>query len=99
MVSVHRPVLTYLVNWQLYTPENGFQGAIERQGSPFLDSAQVFSAIIVRKKNMLEWAPTKTPLHVLSIINWYMNMGTSMIHLRSIKSSLPFSLPSTSLAW
>ena len=55
MVSVHRPVhseitLTYLLTWHwswpLYTPKNGFQGAIKRQGSPFLSFAQVFSALI-----------------------------------------------------
>ena len=35
---------------RLFRPENGFQGAMKRQGGPFLGFAQVFSAIIVRKK-------------------------------------------------
>ena len=40
--------LWYLANWLLYTLENGFQGAIKCQGSPFLGFAQVFSAHIVQ---------------------------------------------------
>ena len=61
--------------------------------------AQVFSAIIVKKKTLPEWAPTKTWLHVLSIIDRHAItcVDTLTIRLRSIKSSLPFSLPSTSL--
>ena len=31
-------------------PENGFQGAVKRQGGPFLGFAQVFSAIFVRNR-------------------------------------------------
>ena len=45
----HAKLLAYLASWPLYFPENGFQGAIER--SPFLAFAQVFSALIIRKKN------------------------------------------------
>ena len=43
-------LLDYLANWPLYTPENGFQGTIKHQGGPFLGFAQVFFALIVRKK-------------------------------------------------
>ena len=51
----HANLLTYLANWPLFTPENGFQGAIKHQGGPFLGGpflgfAQVFSAVIVKKK-------------------------------------------------
>jgi len=56
VVSVNRPVrskitLTYSLTWQTdccNTPEDGFQGIIKRQGSPFLSFAQAFSALIVR---------------------------------------------------
>ena len=44
----HANLLTYLTNWPLYTPENGFWGIIKCQGSPFLSFAQAFSVLIVR---------------------------------------------------
>ena len=44
-------------------------------------------------KKLQKRAPTKTQLRVLSIIDQLRVWGTSTIHLRSIKSSLPFSLP------
>ena len=56
MVSVNRPVhskitLTYSLTLRTdrcKIPENGFQGIIKRQGSPFLSLAQDFSALIVQ---------------------------------------------------
>ena len=83
VVSVHKPVhlkitLTYLVTWQT-DPENGFQGAIKHLGF-----AQVFPAHIVRKncQNRLLLKHSYMYCRLLC-------MGTLMIHLRSIKSSLP----------
>ena len=32
----HANLLAYLVNWPLFTPENGFQGAVECQGFALL---------------------------------------------------------------
>ena len=108
MVSLHRPVhskitLTYSLTWQTdrCTPRRnyGFQGAIKCQGGPFLGFAQVFSALIVRKK-----LPERTPTSLVPRL-WVRGctctvdyrpttcVGTSAIRLCSIKSSLPFSLP------
>ena len=56
-------LLAYLVNWPQYIPEDGFQGAIKRQGGPFPGFAQAFSALIV-----LEQAPAETRLHLLPIM-------------------------------
>ena len=73
---VHRPLhskipLTSSLTWQtdhaLFTPENGFQGAIKRQGFPRLCSS--FLCTYCSKKKMPERAPTKTQLCVLSIID------------------------------
>ena len=87
--------LTLLANQLLYTSENGFQGTIKHKGDLFLSFVQVFFDIFVWKKKIPERAPTKTCLRVLSIIDWstITCVGMSMIRLRSIKSSLPFSLP------
>ena len=62
----HANLLTYLAKWPLYFPENGFQGTIKCQGSPFLVFAQVFSALIVRK-NCQNGLLLKKKLCVLSI--------------------------------
>ena len=84
-----------MVNWACSETSAPFPG-------PFLGFAQVFSVLIL--KTPPEWAPTKTQLHVLPIIDRHsvMCVGTTMIHLLSIKSSLPsmsltinYSRPST----
>ena len=54
-----------LANWPLYTQKNGFDGATKCKGGPFLDFAQVTSAVIVLENIMPELARTKTWLHVL----------------------------------
>ena len=55
MMSVQRPVHskitvynlhTRLANWLQHTTEDGFQGTIKHQGSPFLGFAQAFSVFI-----------------------------------------------------
>ena len=92
----HANLLTYMANWPLFTPENGFQGAIKHQGGPFLGFAQVFSAVIVQKKQKQpEWVPTKTQLRVLSIIDQLCEWA----YRRSAYAQLsPLSTP-TSLTW
>ena len=67
MVSVFR---TYIQKSRRHTLENGFQGAIKRQGGPFLSFAQVFSAFIVKEK------PART--------GSYYNMPTCAVDYRSI---------------
>ena len=67
MVSVHRPVHSKITlttrrlpgKLTAVHPENGSQGAIKRQGGPFL-CFEVFSALIVQK--LPKRAPTKTQL-------------------------------------
>ena len=61
----HAILLAYLANWPLYTPENGFQGAIKRQDGLFLAS---FLCAYCSKK-LPERAPTKKQLRVLSIVD------------------------------
>ena len=56
-------LLVYLANWQQYILEDGFQGAIKRQGGPFPGFAQAFSALIAPQQ-----APTETRLRVLPIM-------------------------------
>ena len=72
--SVHSKItLTYLLtkaNLPLYTPENGFQGALNAKAAPFLSFSQVFSALI---NKLPERAPTKIRLHVLSINPHYVH--------------------------
>ena len=53
----HANLLAYLANRPLFTLENGFQGTIKCQGSPFLGFAQVFSIYCFKK--LPEWTPTK----------------------------------------
>ena len=55
---IHANLLAYLGKLTAYTPENGFQGAIKRQGGPFLGFVQVL------KKKLPERTPTKTRLRV-----------------------------------
>lgn len=45
----HANLLAYVVNWLLYTLENGFFEALLTIG-PFLGYAQAFSVLIVKKK-------------------------------------------------
>ena len=63
-----------------------------RRFFPRLCSSFLCSHLLKKKntKKLPERAPTKTQLCVLSAITC---VGTSTIRLRSIKSSLPFSLP------
>ena len=63
----HANLLAYLANWPLFSLENGFQGAIKRQGSPFLGFAQVSLHLLFEK--LPERAPNKTQLRVLSMID------------------------------
>ena len=89
---VHSKItLTYSLTWPLYTPENDFQGAIKGQGGHFLGFAQVFSALIVRK-NCQNGLYLKTATCTVDYRSTTC-VGTSTIRLRSIKSSLPCSLP------
>ena len=106
MVSVHRPVhskimVTYALTWQtdswraLYTQENGFWSVTKCQGGLFLSFAQTFSVLIV-------WTNCQNRVPLKHGFNYATTgVGTSMIRLHSIKSSLPstFSLPSMSLTW
>ena len=88
----HVNQLVYLANWPLYIAENSFQGTIKCQCAPLLCFAQPFSVLIGKK--LPEWAPTKTRLHVLLIYQYATAcMGTPMICLHSIKSSLPSLYP------
>ena len=65
---VHSKItLAYLKNWLLDTRENGFWGVIKRQDSSFLSFAQAFFCGYCSNKQP-EWAPTKTWLCVLSIM-------------------------------
>ena len=50
----HTTLLSYLANWLLYTPENGFQGAIKRQGGLLKFSLHLLF------EQLPERAPTKT---------------------------------------
>ena len=92
MVSLHRPVhskitLTYSLTWQTdrCTPRRMAFKAFPRLCSSFLCA--------YCSKKLPERAPTKKQLRVLSIIDQLPCVGTATIRLRSIKSSLPFSLP------
>ena len=89
MASAHRIVhskmtltcLAYLANWVLS----------RCSGSPFPCFAQVFFALIVQIK-LSAWAVTKTQL-TRTVDYVTTSMGTSAIHLCSIKSSLPSLYP------
>ena len=51
----HANLLAYIVNWLLYSLENGFFEAlltIECQGGPFLGYAQAFSMLMVKNAGM-----------------------------------------------
>ena len=58
-------LLIYQANWSLYTPENGLQGGIKHQDSPF--QALLKPSLHCCSKKLPEWAPTKTQLCVLWI--------------------------------
>ena len=80
----HANLLTYIVNWLLYTLENGFFEALLTIG-PFLGYAQAFSVLIVKKKKRKcrnGKTIAKTRLCVLSLC-------TSTIGQCSNKFSLP----------
>ena len=91
MASAHRTVhskimLTCWLTWQTecFTPLS------RCSGSPFPGFAQVFFALI--QINLSEWAVTKTQLtHTVDYAAT--SMDTSVIHLCSIKSSLPSLYP------
>ena len=93
-VSVHRPVhskitLTYSLTWQTdcCSPENGFQGAINPPGGPFLGFAQVFSAPIVQKNCQNGLLLKHSYMYYRISVNYVSEHMT--IHLHSTKSSLP----------
>ena len=92
MASAHKTVhskitLTCWLTWQTecFTPLS------RCSGSPFPGFAQVFFALIVQIK-LSEWAVTKTQL-TCTVDYATTSMGTSVIHLCSIKSSLPSLYP------
>ena len=94
MASTHRTIhskimLTYWLTWQTecFTPLS------RSSGSPFPGFTQVFFALIVQIK-LSEWAVTKTQLTCTRTVDYpTTSMGTSAIHLCSIKSSLPSLYP------
>ena len=101
MVSVHKPVhskitLTYSLTWQAdrcTSRRMAFKTLLNAGGSPFLAFAQVFSVLIFEKNCqnglllILKTAMCTVDYRSTTCV------GTSTIRLRSIKSSLPFSLP------
>ena len=101
MVSVHRPIhskitLTYSLTWQTdhFTPRRmAFKALLNAKvAGPFLGFAQVFSAAYYSEK-LPERAPTKKTATCTVDYRSTTCVGTPTIRLRSIKSSLPFSLP------
>ena len=100
MVSVHRPIhlkitLTYSLTWQTdrCTPRRmAFKALLNAKAAPFPRLCSSFLCAYCSKK-LPERAPTTKQLRVLSDYRSTTCVGTSTIRLRSIKSSLPFSLP------
>ena len=76
---------TYLANWPLHTPENGFQSA------PRWPFPRLCSSFLEKTARTGSYENTAT----CTVDYQYANtcVGTPTIRLRSIKSSLPFSLP------
>ena len=102
-VSVHKPVhskitLTYSLTWQpadrCTSRRMTFKALLNAKARPFPSLCSSFLCAYCSKK-LPERAPTKKKqLRVLSIVDQlYTCVGTSTTRLRSIKSSLPFSLP------
>ena len=86
MLSVHRPTHLKI----MLTSENVIQGAIKCQRCSFLQAWLKSSLLIAQKKKI---CLTTTRLHILSITQLCVQLGTVMICLRSIKSSLPSLYP------
>ena len=70
--------------------ENGSHGAIKRQGGPFLGFAEVFSALIARKK-LPKRTPTKTHSYVYCRLINYVH---AWAHRRSSYAQLSHLYPS-----
>ena len=103
MVSVHRPVhskitLTYSLTWQTdrcTSRRMAFKALLNAKARPFPSLCSSFLCAYCSKK-LPERAPTKTATCTVDYRSTTC-VGTSTICLRSIKSSLPFSLPLASL--
>ena len=100
MVSVHKPVhskitLTYSLSWQAdhcTSRRMAFRALLNAKARPFPSLCSSFLCAYCLKK-LPKRAPTKKQLRVLSIVGQLCACARRTICLRSIKSSLPFSLP------
>ena len=101
MVSVHKPVhskitLTYSLTWQAdrYTSRRmAFKVLLNTKARPFPSLCSSFLCTYCSKKNPPEWASHKKKTATCTVdCQSTTCVGTSTIHLHSIKSSLPFSL-------
>ena len=108
MVSVHKPVhskitLTYSLTWQAgrcVSRRMAFKALLNAKARPFPSLCSSFLCAYCSKK-LPERAPTTKQLYVYCHRYYTVDyrstcttcVGTSTIRLRSIKSSLPFSLP------
>ena len=91
MVRVHKPVhskitLTYSLTWQA-------DALLNAKAQPFSSLRSSFLCAYCSKKTLPERAPTKKTATCTVDYRSTTCVGTSTIRLRSIKSSLPFSLP------
>ena len=102
MVSVHKPVhskitLTYSLTWQAdrcTSRRVAFKALLNAKARPFPSLRSSFLCAYCSKK-LPERAPTKKKQLYTCTVDYRSTtcVGTSTIRLRSIKSSLPFSLP------
>ena len=88
----HANLLNYLANWPLYTSEHVFQGTIKCQPGPFLQALLKHSLCLLFEKKT---ARMGSYYNIATCTDDYATMcpGTVMIHLWSIKSSLPSLYP------